>query len=90
MACEMGWLYILSATGIGGILLISASFFAGLNCVKMSQRHKLNLFLHETLLFFALFYFLRQNEFVFLILGFALAAYAQVRQIRVKPYLREQ
>ena len=82
----MGWLYILSAMGVGGILLFSASCFASLRYLKISQCHELNSFLYGTLVFFSLFYFLRQNEISFLIIGFTLASYAQVRWVGIKPY----
>jgi len=80
---KMGWLYVLSGSGILGLAFLSCAFLAGLHYLRNARGdHQLSGFAHAVLSFLAVLYFLRQNELAFLMLGFASAIYFHAKYAR--------
>ena len=73
---KMGWLYVLSGSGILGLIFLLCAFLAGLHYLRNARGdHQLSGFTYAVLSFLAILYFVRQNELAFLMLGFASAIY---------------
>lgn len=71
---KMGWLYVLAGSGVLGFTFLLSAFWVGIRYLKkVKSNYEILTFVQAVLPFFAVLYFIRQNELAFLMLGCATA-----------------